>query len=293
MRYKIVHSTRYGYSAAVSHCHNSVYMAPRDTDRQICSYANVHIVPEACSFTEKIDQFQNRVLDFSIYKPHDYLEVVAESEVEIKPFDWQPMLDYSASCEAVKEKIFRSSSKDVLDSITYLPQTNLTSSNERVAEFSNSIFQNDKNYVAAVQELNQAIHHSFAYDTSPSDVFTTAAEVMEHKAGVCQDFAHLAVACLRYAGFPARYISGYLETLPPEGEEKLIGADASHAWFAAFLPDMGWLEFDPTNNMLASGQHLITAWGRDYSDVAPLSGVISGGGYSVDMEVSVDVRRCD
>lgn len=293
MRYKIVHSTRYGYSAAVSHCHNSVYMAPRDTDRQVCSYANVRINPKACSFTEKIDQFQNRVLDFSIYKPHDYLEVVAESEVEIKLFNWQPMLEYPANCETVREEIFRSSNVDVLDAISFLPQTNLTGSDERIAEFSSSIFQNGKSYVAAIQELNLAIHEGFIYDTSRSDVNTTAAQVMEHQAGVCQDFAHLAIACLRYAGFPARYVSGYLETLPPAGEEKLIGADATHAWFAVFLPGIGWLEFDPTNNMLASGQHLVTAWGRDYSDVAPLSGVISGGGYSVDMDVSVDVKRCD
>lgn len=289
MQYKINHKTLYHYSAPVSHCHNSVYMTPRDTYRQSCINNVVAITPGPCSTSEKRDQYDNAVLDFSIYKPHDYLEVIAESVVETNAVNWLDMLDNSLSCEQVLQQIFNSSTAQTLDAINYLPVTNLTIADSEISAFSETIFTRDKPFIEALQELNRWIYEQLSYDSSLSNVTTSASQVMLSGAGVCQDFAHFAISVLRAAGYPARYISGYIETLPPEGVEKLVGADATHAWFAVYLPEQGWLEFDPTNNMLASERHLITAWGRDYNDVAPLSGVISGGGYSVQLEVSVDV----
>jgi transglutaminase-like putative cysteine protease len=140
-------------------------------------------------------------------------------------------------------------------------------------------------------ELTQRIYNDFTYDPVFSDIATPVSDVFKHKRGVCQDFAHLAIACLRSLGYPARYVSGYLETLPAPGEQKLVGADASHAWFAVYSPGEGWYDFDPTNNQMVSMQHITTAWGRDYSDVTPLRGVIFGGGSGHKLDVSVDVQR--
>ena len=140
-------------------------------------------------------------------------------------------------------------------------------------------------------ELTQRIYREFEYSPQSTTVATPLMEVLEKRKGVCQDFAHLQIACLRALGIPAKYMSGYLETLPPPGEEKLVGADASHAWVSVYSPTEGWFEFDPTNDCLATEQHIITAWGRDFFDVTPLKGVIFGGGENPVLNVSVDVAR--
>ncbi len=135
------------------------------------------------------------------------------------------------------------------------------------------------------------IYKDFKYDPHFSSIATPLEEVLEHRKGVCQDFAHLAIACLRMQGLAARYISGYLETIPPKGKKRLVGADASHAWFSVYVPHLGWIDFDPTNAKIPDEQHITAAWGRDYADVAPLKGVIFGGGDKNKLEVSVDVER--
>ncbi|MFZ4255574.1 transglutaminase-like domain-containing protein [Raoultella terrigena] len=147
--------------------------------------------------------------------------------------------------------------------------------------------------IQAAMDFTHRIFTEFTFDPVATSVTTPPEQVLEEKRGVCQDFAHLAIACLRSVGLPARYISGYIETLPPEGQEKLVGTDASHAWFAIFIPDIGWLEFDPTNDLMPQGQHIVTAWGRDYADVTPLQGVIFDGGATLALEVAVDVQRQD
>src|SRR5690606_1706689 len=146
-------------------------------------------------------------------------------------------------------------------------------------------------FLSAVRALTQQIYQQFEYDPLFSDVTTPLDEVFEHKRGVCQDFAHFAIACIRANGFPARSVSGYLETLPPPGMGQLVGSDASHAWVSGYSPGEGWFEFAPTNDQVAGNQHIVTAWGRDYSDVPPLRGVIFGGGASHKLTVAVDVKR--
>ena len=152
-------------------------------------------------------------------------------------------------------------------------------------------FHDDRPLLSAVQELTHRIHTEFSYDPESTTVATPVSEVLANRRGVCQDFAHLQIGCLRAMGIPAKYVSGYIETVPPPGSEKMLGADASHAWLSVFSPSEGWFEFDPTNNQLSSDQHIITAWGRDYFDVTPVRGVIFGGGETPELKVSVDVKR--
>jgi transglutaminase-like putative cysteine protease len=143
----------------------------------------------------------------------------------------------------------------------------------------------------AVHDLMRRIHRDFTYDPHFSSIATPLQQVLAHRRGVCQDFAHLAIACLRSQGLAARYVSGYLETLPPPGGEKLVGADASHAWFGVYVPYQGWVDFDPTNDQVLADRHITAAWGRDYADVAPLKGVLFGGGSEHRLTVEVDVER--
>jgi len=158
-------------------------------------------------------------------------------------------------------------------------------------EYARSSFASNRPLLSAVRELTERIYTDFTYDPESTSIATPLDEVLQNKRGVCQDFAHLAIGCLRSLGFPARYVSGYLETLPPPGQEKLVGSDASHAWFAVFSPGEGWFEFDPTNNNMPAEHHITTAWGRDYGDVSPLKGVFFDGGKSQKLTVSVDVSR--
>jgi transglutaminase-like putative cysteine protease len=158
-------------------------------------------------------------------------------------------------------------------------------------DYSQKSFSTGRPLLEAVEDLMLRIYKDFKYDPGFSSIATPLIEVLKHRKGVCQDFAHLAIACLRMQGLAARYISGYLETVPPKGQKRLVGADASHAWFSVYVPHLGWVDFDPTNAKIPDEQHITAAWGRDYADVAPLKGVIFGGGDENILEVSVDVER--
>jgi transglutaminase-like putative cysteine protease len=160
-----------------------------------------------------------------------------------------------------------------------------------LADYARPSFVNNRSLKSCVSELTTRIFTEFTYDPASTTIATPLAEVLLNKRGVCQDFAHLQVGCLRALGIPAKYVSGYIETLPKPGEKKLVGADATHAWIAFFCPDEGWVEFDPTNNSAAGSQHIVTAFGRDFFDVTPLKGVIFGGGKAPLLHVSVDVSR--
>ena len=163
--------------------------------------------------------------------------------------------------------------------------------NEALAEYARPSFHLDRSLKSCVSDLTTRIFTDFSYDPNFTTIATPLADVLLHKRGVCQDFAHLQVGCLRSMGIPAKYVSGYIETLPKPGDKKLVGADATHAWVAYFCPDEGWLEFDPTNNTAAKSQHIVTAFGRDFYDVTPVKGVIFGGGDTPLLSVSVDVSR--
>jgi transglutaminase-like putative cysteine protease len=173
----------------------------------------------------------------------------------------------------------------------YMLESDFIEFSSEVSAYSALSFSPNRALRDAVEDLMHRIYADYQYDPGFSNIATPLKDVIKHRKGVCQDFAHLAIACLRMQGIAARYVSGYLETLPPPGKQKLVGADASHAWFSVFIPHQGWIDFDPTNAKIPEEQHITVAWGRDYADVAPLKGVIFGGGKKHKLHVAVDVER--
>jgi transglutaminase-like putative cysteine protease len=290
MHYRITHTTAYEYAAPVGRCYNLAHCLPRNTQRQTCLKSRVRVTPEVSFSHERRDYFGNRVFYFSIANPHGKLTITSESELLISSPNQLPSLALGNSCAYALEQLRLSRDPEVLMAREYLLDSPMVRVTEALRAYAQSCFSPDKPLLAAVSQLSERIYREFTYDPGFTNLATPLAEVLEHKRGVCQDFAHLAIGCLRALGYPARYISGYLETLPPPGQPKLVGADASHAWFAVFSPGEGWFEFDPTNNQIPAEQHILTAWGRDYSDVPPLSGVIFGGGDSHLLTVGVTVE---
>jgi transglutaminase-like putative cysteine protease len=294
MKYRIRHITHYHYPQPVSTCYNRAHLLPRETLYQTTNVPKVIIYPTPSSGSRRIDYFGNREYHFSIHEPHTELaiEVVTDITMNDNRYDPRDQLPYGNTCLQAREKL-KASHHDVetLYAREFLLDSPMIKVTPLLLEYAKFCFSDNKSLVSAVRDLTNKIFTEFKYDSGFTTITTPLNEVLEHKRGVCQDFAHLAIGCLRALGYPARYISGYLETLPPPGQKKLVGADASHAWFAVYSPGEGWFEFDPTNDTVPVGQHVVTAWGRDYSDVSPLRGVILGGGKSHSLHVSVDVAR--
>ena len=291
MKYIVRHTTSYKYALSVSNCYNVAYVLPRTTATQQVDGIDIKISPVATTHNTRTDCFGNQFLQFSIEKDHRELELSITSNIEVKDIEANINLDFGNPCSYVKYLLENTKSIDCVNAREFILDSLMVQAQPYLAEYAGASFSDDRPFLSAVMDLTQRIFTDFTYDPEFSDVATPLAEVFKHKRGVCQDFAHFAIGCLRSLGYPARYVSGYLETLPPPGEEKLIGADATHAWFAVYSPGEGWYEFDPTNNKVTGEQHITTAWGRDYSDVTPLKGVIFGGGHSPQLFVSVDVQR--
>ncbi len=291
MKYQVKHSTRYEYGLPVSNCYNLAYMLPRSTLAQRVEKLDISISPNASMRNTRQDYFGNSFLQFSIEKNHQELDLTITSQIVKQEQQTNINLDFGNPCTYVKYLLKNSKDWQCLQAREFILNSPMVQQHADLADYAAVSFSDDRPFLSAVLDLTQRIYSDFTYDPQFSDVATPLADVLKHKRGVCQDFAHLAIGCLRSLGFPARYVSGYLETLPPPGQEKLVGADATHAWFAVYSPGEGWYDFDPTNNTLTNEQHLTTAWGRDYSDVSPLKGVIFGGGHSPQLMVSVDVQR--
>jgi transglutaminase-like putative cysteine protease len=221
------------------------------------------------------------------------LQVTAVSEVDILGERQNLSLDFGASCREVRAMLTDRSREENLIAREFTLDSPMVQVSPELVDFARGSFAEDHAFLGCVRDLTERIYREFTYDPHHTDVATPLVDVIRHRRGVCQDFAHLAIGCLRAMGFAARYVSGYLETLPPPGQPKLEGSDASHAWFSVYSPTEGWCDFDPTNNLLASQQHITTAWGRDYSDVTPVKGTILGGGASHGLEVEVDVHRLE
>lgn len=291
MRYSVSHITRYSYSQAVGSCHNLAYILPRQTRRQTCLSSEVVIDPVPHTSLERVDYFGNRVYHFSIQDPHNTLSVTANSVLDVNDFpDW-PVLNLGNTCDQALNSLKLKADTETLLAREFVLDSPLVPNIENIKTFAAPFFTKDRPLLSAVKELTEKIYDEFTYDPGFSDVTTPLSEVFAHKRGVCQDFAHFAIACIRAMGFPARYVSGYIETTPPAGQPALVGAAESHAWFAVYSPGEGWFGFDPTNDKVTGNQHIVTAWGRDYSDVPPMKGVIFGGGSQHQLNVSVNVTR--
>ncbi|MFO7858858.1 MAG: transglutaminase family protein [Ectothiorhodospiraceae bacterium] len=291
MRYRVSHRTDYTYAQSLARGYNEARISPRDTPGQRVIRHDVAIHPQPAYRSTRTDYFGNTVLHFSIQHPHSRLTITAVSEVELQAAD----ADGAASMawEQAVSAVRDDTSASGLEAREYRLASPLVPPLDALVEYAAPSFATGRSVAAAVEDLMARIHVDFTYDPAATTVTTPLDRVFRERRGVCQDFAHLAVGCLRAMGLPARYVSGYLETLPPPGQEKLRGADASHAWFAVYDPLLGWLDFDPTNNVIPMDKHITTAWGRDYGDISPIKGIIFGGGGGQSNEVAVDVERLD
>lgn len=289
MNYRVTHTTKYHYSELVSLCHNEARITPRSFFNQTCLESNLTIDPTPTTYREREDFFGNRTAYFSIEQPHKILAVTSTSTVRIVPYSDNSNLS-NITWQDVRDHVQTSLEPTLLEVKQYTLNSPMVICNDALKAYAEPSFPLGRPLIEAVQDLNTRIHAEFKYVPGFTTIATPLSTVLKHRRGVCQDFAHLAIGCLRSLDLPARYISGYLETLPPPGKERLVGADASHAWFSIYVPQHGWIDFDPTNNVMPSDQHITVAWGRDFADVTPLKGVILGSGKH-DLEVSVDVER--
>ncbi|MEZ5503119.1 MAG: transglutaminase family protein [Halioglobus sp.] len=291
MRFRIKHTTHYNYSDRVTRCYNLANVIPRDTTRQKCLSNRITLSPLPSVTHKRTDYFGNKTFHFEIQKPHNELIITALSDVEVSDKDHELNLDLGVSCKEALDYLRTNNRQETIEAREFVLSSPMVECSEALADYARPSFSPERSLKSCVSELTGRIFKEFKYDPQFSTIATPLADVLKHKKGVCQDFAHLQVGCLRSMGVPAKYVSGYIETLPKPGEQKLVGADATHAWVAFFCPGEGWVEFDPTNNTLAGSQHIVTAFGRDYYDVTPLRGVIFGGGLSPVLNVSVDVSR--
>ena len=292
MRYRVIHRTEYRYSEPVDSGYNEARLLPRGLDRQQVLSSSLVIDPPPADQRERTDYFGNRVVAFSLDRPHRSLTVTSSSEVLVDPRLDGLDLFAGASWEQARSAVREATDTEGLLARDLTLASELVPLGAELAAYAVPSFGPGRPLLDAVHDLMSRIHRDFRYDPEFTTLSTPLAEVLAHRRGVCQDFAHLAIGCLRSQGLAARYVSGYIETLPPPGKPRLIGADASHAWFSVFVPDCGWVDFDPTNNQLPESRHITVAWGRDYADVTPLKGVIFGGG-RMQLSVAVDVLDLD
>lgn len=287
MRYRVHHMTSYRYSEAFANCHNQVRLTPRNSSAQRCISSEIIVEPQPEVFDRHVDVFGNLVESFSLHIPSNFLDVQAISEVDIEKRPPVPT-DISDSWEQVRDLLAGDTGQAELDPLQYIFDSPLVGRTAEAEEYAMQSFKPGTPLMLGAQDLMKRINVDFKFDPSATVVGTSVAEVFRKRRGVCQDFAHLMSACLRAIGLPARYVSGYIRTDPAPGRTKLVGADASHAWCSTWCPKAGWQDFDPTNNASPDDRHITLAWGRDYSDVSPICGVVLGGG-GHRIEVSVDV----
>ena len=293
MIFDIIHTTRYKYENGASFCHNLATLKPRSFLGQSLLDYRLEISPVPTDISEREDFFGNTITRFSIQQYHEELEVTARSKVLRDYSKQHSITEFNQAKKVLLKdavKKIKGIQSEVLEAKQFTLDSPLISNiSKEIKAYAQVSLKPNRDIFEASYELTQRIFSDFDFDPSFSTIATPLNEVMEEKKGVCQDFAQIAIACLRSVGLASRYVSGYIETLPPEGKEKLVGTDASHAWFSVFIPSFGWVDFDPTNNQIPKNQHIVVAYGRDYLDVPPLKGVIYSTGENK-MEVSVDIR---
>lgn len=292
MQYKITHTTSYQYTTSVSVCHNLVMLIPREDSRVQIHHHRLTTHPTPQFSSRRKDAFGNVVNTFSIEESHRQLTVTSSNRVTVSGHSLPPD-DSSPSWDSVGDGIAQRMDPNWLGAVRFLFDSPRIDRAAEYAEYARISFTPGRPVLAAARELTSRIHQDFRYDKSATVVTTSTAEAFRIRKGVCQDFAHIQIACLRSIGLPARYVSGYLRTIPPPGKPRMVGADQSHAWIAAYCgAELGWVEFDPTNNCVCGVDHVPIAWGRDYGDVVPMRGVFLGGG-DHQLKVSVDVQPLD
>lgn len=292
MIFDLWHKTKYTYDYGTSYCHNITTTKPKTFAGQTLLDYSLEITPTPTDLSERLDFFGNSVTRFSIQQHHKELVVIAKSKVN-RDYDLNIANNFSQGKKVTIEdtKAFlKGTNPEIIDLRQFvMPSPLISNYSDAIKAYAMVSFKPNRSLYDATYELMQRIYTDFDFVSGFTNIATPLKDVMSAKKGVCQDFAQVAIACLRSMGLPAKYVSGYIETVAPKGKEKLIGTDASHAWFSVYIPTYGWLDFDPTNNQIPKNQHIVVAHGRDYYDVPPLKGVIYSMGKS-NMEVSVDLR---
>jgi len=288
MKYRIIHKTAYRYSEPASLSQNELFLHPRETVTQRVIQSRLTIVPEPQYLHQRTDYFGNIAHVFMVQQPHEELAMSTVSRVETS-LPVTPEAVGTPPWETVARRLAAHESPAELEANQFVFVSPLITISPAATAYAHPSFPPGTPVLAGALDLVHRIFTEFTYDKSATTVDTTVDQVLADRKGVCQDFAHVAISCLRALGLAARYVSGYLETKPPPGKLRLVGADASHAWISLFVPDAGWVDLDPTNNLIAGESHITVAWGRDYGDVTPVKGVVMGGGVHM-LSVTVDVE---
>ncbi|MGD0410253.1 MAG: transglutaminase family protein [Verrucomicrobiota bacterium] len=291
MNYRILHRTVYDYSEPVTVSHHAARLKPRLTGAQPRADFALEITPAPAVRTMRTDYFGNQVCFFSVQQIHRRLEITAASRVSVSRVP-PPAPGLSPEWKKVAAMFREKAAGETAGPHQFRFDSPLLRATPELAAYALASFGSDTPLLAGAQDLNRRIFTDFKYDPAATTAATPLEEAWRNRRGVCQDFAHLAIACLRSLGLPARYVSGYLRTRPAPGQARWTGADASHAWFSVFCPGLGWVDFDPTNNLLPEEGHITVAYGRDFSDVSPVSGILVGGG-SHAIQVAVEVREIE
>ncbi len=295
MLYHIFHSTQFSYQQWVSFSHNLIRLKPRDTPFQTVIDFSLSTDPIITELEAYTDYFGNHLHHMLIREPHHHLKVSVRTciAMDMQAIEQHRMLSEYAKAVTYAQALqaLQASTVDVIDAKQFcMPSQFINKIDPLLRDYAASSFAQERSVYESVQEFMGRIYDDFQFVSGFSDVNTPVETVFAARKGVCQDFAHIAISALRSLGLATRYVSGYIETLPPPGEEKLFGADASHAWFGVFIPGYGWFDFDPTNNLIPYDQHIVLGYGRDYADIAPMQGVVLGSGKS-NVSVTVDVTR--
>jgi transglutaminase-like putative cysteine protease len=286
--YRVRHQTIYDYLEPVSVSHHAVRLTPRNLSGQQCRSSELSVWPAPPFQASKhTDYFGNTVSSFTLPEAHSRMSVEATSELEVHALP-TPVLDDSPAWESVRDTVDSALTPEGLAAYQFVFDSLRVSAKPALGDYARESFSERRPLLEAVMDLTTRIHQDFRFDAKATEVTTPVETFFEKRRGVCQDFSHLQIACMRSLGLPARYVSGYLRTVPPKGRPRLVGADASHAWCSAWCPGLGWVDFDPTNNCLPTDGHITLAWGRDYSDVSPIRGVLLGGAKH-SLKVGVDV----
>jgi transglutaminase-like putative cysteine protease len=289
--YQVLHETRYDYGASVVHAHHLLHLSPRESIWQKTLSHQLDIQPQAGTLVEDTDAFGNRIARLELARPHRQLQIIASAQLELWPRA-QPAASESLPWERLRDELTycsRPRTSKELEAATYRMESPHARIKNAFSEYAAECFQHGQPILMCAEALMHKLHQELIYDPGATLINTPVAEVLETRRGVCQDFAHLMIACLRSRGVAARYVSGYLRTVAPQDGSALTGADASHAWVSVYAPPFDWVDFDPTNGVRINTDHITLGWGRDFSDVSPVRGVIVGGGEHM-VTVGVTVR---
>lgn len=287
MMFEVSHKTVYNYTAPVAQAHHLVHLAPRPHERQRIIRHTLLIEPAPAARSDFIDYFGNPASTVAIENSHSELLIHSRGVIEVsapQPID----LSASPAWDRVAAELAPQKKPYDIEVVQYLMPSQHVALTQELIDFARPSFEPGRPVLECASDLTSRIFNEFAYDGEVTDIATTIDDILQIRRGVCQDFAHVLIGAMRAFCLPARYVSGYLLTRPPEGTEKLVGADASHAWVSVWAPGIGWVDFDPTNNIIPRDEHITIAYGRDFQDVSPVTGVLLGGG-AHQVDVSVDV----